>query len=63
MTNAAARRPGPGPAGASVFVLLTDGSTAEIRPAGPQDAGTVREMHAAMSPVRAVPARPAPGSG
>jgi acyl-CoA synthetase (NDP forming)/GNAT superfamily N-acetyltransferase len=37
-------------AGAGVFALLTDGSTAEIRPAGPQDADAVREMHAAMSP-------------
>jgi acyl-CoA synthetase (NDP forming)/GNAT superfamily N-acetyltransferase len=37
-------------AGASVYALLTDGSTAEIRPAGPQDAGAVRAMHEAMSP-------------
>ena len=53
MTSAAARepaRPGPAPAGASIFALLTDGSTAEIRAAGPQDADAVREMHAAMSP-------------
>jgi acyl-CoA synthetase (NDP forming)/RimJ/RimL family protein N-acetyltransferase len=52
-TGPAARepaRPGPGPAGASIFALLTDGSTAEIRAAGPQDADAVREMHAAMSP-------------
>ena len=32
------------------YALLTDGSTVEIRPAGPQDAGAVRAMHAAMSP-------------
>jgi acyl-CoA synthetase (NDP forming)/GNAT superfamily N-acetyltransferase len=32
------------------YALLTDGSTIEIRPAGPQDAGAVRAMHAAMSP-------------
>ena len=43
-------RPGPGLTAAGIFVLLTDGSTAEIRPARPQDAGAVREMHAAMSP-------------
>jgi acyl-CoA synthetase (NDP forming)/GNAT superfamily N-acetyltransferase len=43
-------RSGSGPAGAGIFALLTDGRTAEIRPAGPQDAGAVREMHAALSP-------------
>jgi acyl-CoA synthetase (NDP forming) len=32
------------------YALLTDGSTVEIRPAGPQDARAVRAMHAAMSP-------------
>jgi acyl-CoA synthetase (NDP forming)/GNAT superfamily N-acetyltransferase len=37
-------------AGASVYALLTDGSTVEVRPAAPQDAGAVRDMHAAMSP-------------
>jgi len=37
-------------AGASTYALLTDGSTVEIRPAGPQDIPAVREMHAAMSP-------------
>ena len=36
--------------GASTYALLTDGSTVEIRPAGPQDAAAVRDMHAAMSP-------------
>jgi len=36
--------------GTSTYALLTDGSTVEIRPAGPQDATAVREMHAAMSP-------------
>ena len=36
--------------GASSYALLTDGSTVEIRPAGPQDAAAVRDMHAAMSP-------------
>jgi acyl-CoA synthetase (NDP forming)/RimJ/RimL family protein N-acetyltransferase len=34
----------------STYALLTDGSTIEIRPARPQDAAAVREMHAAMSP-------------
>jgi GNAT superfamily N-acetyltransferase len=37
-------------AGTSSFALLTDGSTVEIRAAGPPDAEAVREMHAAMSP-------------
>ena len=32
------------------YALLADGSTAEIRPAGPADADAVRAMHAAMSP-------------
>lgn len=32
------------------YALLTDGSTVEIRPARPQDAGAVREMHEQMSP-------------
>jgi GNAT superfamily N-acetyltransferase len=53
MTDSAAcapARPGLEPAAASIFALLTDGSTAEIRPARPQDADAVREMHAAMSP-------------
>jgi acyl-CoA synthetase (NDP forming)/GNAT superfamily N-acetyltransferase len=34
----------------SIFALLTDGRTVEIRPARPQDADAVREMHAGMSP-------------
>jgi hypothetical protein len=62
VTSAMTRLPGPQTtapgggaapalqAGASVYALLTDGSTAEIRPAGPQDAGAVRAMHEAMSP-------------
>jgi acyl-CoA synthetase (NDP forming)/GNAT superfamily N-acetyltransferase len=37
-------------AGGSVYALLTDGSTAEIRPARPGDAGAVRAMHEALSP-------------
>ena len=37
-------------ASARVYALLTDGSTVEIRPAGPQDAEAVRAMHLAMSP-------------
>jgi acyl-CoA synthetase (NDP forming)/GNAT superfamily N-acetyltransferase len=37
-------------ASARVYALLTDGSTVEIRPGGPEDAGAVRAMHAAMSP-------------
>jgi len=36
-------------AGSSVYALLADGCTAEIRPAGPQDTGAVQEMHEAMS--------------
>jgi acyl-CoA synthetase (NDP forming)/RimJ/RimL family protein N-acetyltransferase len=32
------------------YALLTDGSTVEIRPARPQDADAVREMHEQMSP-------------
>jgi acyl-CoA synthetase (NDP forming)/GNAT superfamily N-acetyltransferase len=32
------------------YALLADGSTVEIRPALPGDAGAVRAMHAAMSP-------------
>jgi acyl-CoA synthetase (NDP forming)/GNAT superfamily N-acetyltransferase len=35
---------------AATFALLIDGSTVEIRDAGPADAQVVREMHAAMSP-------------
>ena len=53
MTDIPAREPagsGSEPAGAGIFALLTDGRTAEIRPAGPPDAGAVREMHAALSP-------------
>jgi acyl-CoA synthetase (NDP forming)/GNAT superfamily N-acetyltransferase len=33
-----------------VYALLTDGTTVLIRPAGPQDADAVRQMHAQMSP-------------
>jgi acyl-CoA synthetase (NDP forming)/RimJ/RimL family protein N-acetyltransferase len=36
--------------GVSTYALLTDGSTIEIRAAGPADTDAVREMHAAMSP-------------
>ncbi len=32
------------------YALLTDGSTVEIRPAGPADAQAIRAMHEAMSP-------------
>jgi acyl-CoA synthetase (NDP forming)/RimJ/RimL family protein N-acetyltransferase len=39
-----------GASGTRTYALLTDGSTVEIRPAGPQDTDAVREMHAAMSP-------------
>jgi acyl-CoA synthetase (NDP forming)/GNAT superfamily N-acetyltransferase len=35
--------------GTSMYALLTDGSTIEIRQARPQDVAAVREMHAAMS--------------
>lgn len=33
-----------------VYALLVDGSTVEIRPAGPGDFGAVKAMHEAMSP-------------
>jgi acyl-CoA synthetase (NDP forming)/GNAT superfamily N-acetyltransferase len=36
--------------GASVYALLADGTTIEIRPATPGDLTTVRAMHEAMSP-------------
>lgn len=39
-----------GTSGTRTYALLTDGSTVEIRPAGPQDTDAVRQMHAAMSP-------------
>jgi acyl-CoA synthetase (NDP forming)/RimJ/RimL family protein N-acetyltransferase len=38
---------------ATTFALLMDGSTVEIRHAGPQDAEAVRAMHAALSPENA----------
>jgi acyl-CoA synthetase (NDP forming)/GNAT superfamily N-acetyltransferase len=41
--------PGHGQAVPRTYALLTDGSTVEIRPAGPADAEAVRAMHAAMS--------------
>ena len=34
----------------SVYALLTDGTTIEIRPARPDDFGAVRDMHTKMSP-------------
>jgi acyl-CoA synthetase (NDP forming)/GNAT superfamily N-acetyltransferase len=34
----------------SVYALLTDGATAELRPAGPEDMAAVQAMHEAMSP-------------
>jgi hypothetical protein len=37
-------------AGDSVYALLADGATIEIRAAGPDDAGAVRDMHEKMSP-------------
>ena len=33
-----------------VYALLADGSTVEIRPAGPADFDAVKAMHEAMSP-------------
>ena len=36
-------------AATGTYALLSDGRTVEIRPARPQDAAAVREMHAAMS--------------
>jgi acyl-CoA synthetase (NDP forming)/GNAT superfamily N-acetyltransferase len=35
---------------AGVYALLADGTTVEIRPAGPEDFDAVKAMHAAMSP-------------
>ncbi len=35
---------------APVYALLADGTTVEIRPAGPDDFGAVKAMHEAMSP-------------
>jgi acyl-CoA synthetase (NDP forming)/GNAT superfamily N-acetyltransferase len=50
-TGPDAVRAAPGqPAGGSVYALLTDGRTAEIRPARPGDAGAVQAMHEALSP-------------
>ena len=37
----------------ATYALLIDGSTIEIRPAGPQDTEAVRGMHAALSPQNA----------
>jgi acyl-CoA synthetase (NDP forming)/GNAT superfamily N-acetyltransferase len=37
-------------AGASVYALLTDGTTIEIRPARPDDLDAVRDMHERLSP-------------
>ncbi|HXZ77355.1 MAG TPA: GNAT family N-acetyltransferase, partial [Streptosporangiaceae bacterium] len=37
-------------AGDSVYALLADGATIEIRPAAPEDIGAVRDMHEKMSP-------------
>ncbi len=37
----------------TTYALLIDGSTVEIRPAGPQDTEAVRAMHAALSPENA----------
>ena len=34
----------------SVYALLTDGTTIEIRPARPDDFDAVRDMHAKLSP-------------
>lgn len=34
----------------SVYALLTDGSTVEIRPARPDDLDAVRDMHEKLSP-------------
>ncbi|MGH3150112.1 MAG: GNAT family N-acetyltransferase, partial [Streptosporangiaceae bacterium] len=34
----------------SAYALLADGTTVEIRPAGPADVGAVKAMHEAMSP-------------
>lgn len=33
-----------------MYALLADGTTVEIRPAGPDDFGAVKAMHEALSP-------------
>ncbi len=35
---------------ARIYALLADGTTIEVRSAGPADHDAVRQMHAAMSP-------------
>jgi acyl-CoA synthetase (NDP forming)/GNAT superfamily N-acetyltransferase len=52
MTTPGTAQPAAAPvlqAGGSVYALLADGSTAEIRPAGPGDVGAVQAMHEVMS--------------
>src|SRR5579875_284454 len=49
-TSEAAMNMTPDTAAASVYALLTDGTTIEIRPAAPDDLAAVRAMHEAMSP-------------
>jgi len=50
MNAEAAGAPRRGRAAERIYALLTDGSTAEIRPARSADAEAVRAMHEAMSP-------------
>ena len=50
MTTPPARAVAPVLDGESVYALLADGGTVEIRAAGPGDAEAVRQMHAALSP-------------
>jgi acyl-CoA synthetase (NDP forming)/RimJ/RimL family protein N-acetyltransferase len=52
MNAVSAEREGPGAHGLAegVYALLTDGTTVLIRPAEPEDADAVRQMHAQMSP-------------
>ena len=47
-----AQKAGPpaDPAARAAYALLADGSTVEIRMAGPADAGAIRQMHEQMSP-------------
>jgi acyl-CoA synthetase (NDP forming)/GNAT superfamily N-acetyltransferase len=46
VVTTAQARVGPG----QVYALLADGTTVEIRPAGPDDFGAVKAMHEALSP-------------
>ena len=46
----------PATAAAGVYALLTDGTTTEIGPPGPEDGGAVTALHETMSPRQRLPA-------